>query len=253
MKKIRSKNLNASTPASLPTHPASPQSTSVDTAWVPLYRIGGVAAILLLGLMVFAIFVFIINPPPTTVVGYFTRFQHNKFLGLLALDLPYMVSQLVMGILMLTLCVALRRANPSLIALALTSGLTGLAIYFASNPAFGMLTLSDQYATATTDMQRSQFEAAGQAIMANYTGTAYTISYVLGGMALLIIALVMLRSTLFSKGIAWIGLMMGGMSLIPASAGTVGLVFAFGSLVPLVIWLVLIARRLFQLGQLEER
>jgi hypothetical protein len=39
------------------------------------------------------------------------------------------------------------------------------------------------------------------------------------------------------------------------SIGTIGLLFALGSLVPLEIWLILIARRLFQLGQggsLEE-
>ena len=84
--------------------------------------------------------------------------------------------------------------------------------------------------------------------MANYTGTAYVVSYVLSGIALLLIAVVMLRSTIFSKGTAIVGLVMGVMMLVPASAGTVGLVFAFGSLVPLVIWLILIARRLFRLG-----
>lgn len=63
----------------------------------------------------------------------------------------------------------------------------------------------------------------------------------------------MLRSTLFSKGTAWVGLVMGVLSLVPASAGTVGLFFAFGSLAPIVIWLILIARRLFQLGQMGSQ
>ncbi len=219
-----------------------------ETTWRPLYRVGGVAALTMIALMVLGILVFFIDPPPTTVIGYFTLFQKNMLLGLLALDLVYMVSQILMGLILLALCVALRRASPSLIAIALTCGLVGLAVYFASNPAFGMLSLSSHYAAATTAVQRSQFEAAGQAIMANYTGTAYVVSSVLSGIAVLLISVVMLRSTVFAKGTAVVGLIMGVMMLVPASAGTVGLVFAFGSLVPLVIWLILIAWRLLQLG-----
>ena len=234
-------------PASQPRLEAAPAETA-EAAWRPLYRIGGAAALTMIVLIILGIIVFIIDPPPTRVIGFFTLFQKNTLLGLLALDLVYMVSQVLMGMILLALCVTLRRASPSFIAIALTSGLVGLAVYFASNPAFGMLSLSSHYAAATTAVQRSQFEAAGQAIMANYTGTAYVVSYVLSGIALLLIAVVMLRSTIFSKGTAIVGLVMGVMMLVPASAGTVGLVFAFGSLVPLVIWLILIARRLFRLG-----
>jgi len=234
-------------PASQPRLEAAPAHTA-EAAWRPLYRVGGATALSMIVLIIVGIIVFIIDPPPTTVIGFFTLFQKNTLLGLLALDLVYMVSQVLMGMILLALCVTLRRASPSFIAIALTSGLVGLAVYFASNPAFGMLSLSSHYAAATTAVQRSQFEAAGQAIMANYTGTAYVVSYVLSGIALLLIAVVMLRSTIFSKGTAIVGLVMGVMMLVPASAGTVGLVFAFGSLVPLVIWLILIARRLFRLG-----
>ena len=58
------------------------------------------------------IVVFLVDPSPTTVIGYFQLFQKSTLLGLLALDLVYMVSQLLMGLLLLALCVALRRANP---------------------------------------------------------------------------------------------------------------------------------------------
>ena len=154
-----------------------------------------------------------------------------------------------MGLLLLTLCIALRRVNSSLIAIALVAGLVGVAVFLTSNPAFGMLSLSSHYAAATTVVQQAQFEAAGQAIMANFTGTAYVVSYMLSAIAVLIISVVMLRSTIFSKGTAVVGLVMGIMGLLPASFGMVGLVFAFGSLVPTVVWLFLIARRLLQLGQ----
>ncbi len=73
--------------------------------------------------------------------------------------------------------------------------------------------------------------------------------YVLGGAALLIISTVMLRSTIFSKVTAYVGLVLSVTMLVPPTVGTIGLVFSLGSLVPLEIWLILIARRLFRLGQ----
>jgi hypothetical protein len=59
----------------------------------------------------------------------------------------------------------------------------------------------------------------------------------------------MLRSTTFNKGTAYVGILMSVLMFVPPTVGTIGLVFSLGSLVPLEIWLILIARRLFQLGQ----
>ena len=85
-------------------------------------------------------------------------------------------------------------------------------------------------------------------MLAVYQGTAFDVGYVLEGVALLIVAVVMLRSTLFSKRTAYVGILMGVMSLLPPTAGTIGLLFSLGSLAPLEIWGILVARRLFQLA-----
>jgi hypothetical protein len=110
-----------------------------------------------------------------------------------------------------------------------------------------MLTLSDRYA-ATTDAQRTTILAAGRALITNWSGSAFVVGYPLGGVAMLITAVVMLRSEIFGKYIAYTGLVMGALMLVPASAGTVGLLLSLVSLAPTVIWLLLIARKLFQLG-----
>jgi hypothetical protein len=106
--------------------------------------------------------------PPETVSSYFTLFQHNWLLGLLNLDLLYILSNTLMGLIYLALYAAHRRASESFIAIALTLGLIGIAAYFTSNIAFEMLSLSTQYATATTDAQRAMYRAAGQAMLAIY-------------------------------------------------------------------------------------
>jgi hypothetical protein len=90
--------------------------------------------------------------------------------------------------------------------------------------------------------------AAGQALLVTWQGTAFAVGYILSGAALLIISVVMRRSTTFSKVTGYVGIVAGAAALVPANAGTVGLVLSLVSLVPLVVWLALVARQLFQLG-----
>jgi hypothetical protein len=221
---------------------------SADSAWKSLYRVGGTAALIMAVFIPIQIIIFVAWPPPSTVIGWFTLFQNNRLLGLLDMDLLLIVDQVLVALILLALYIALRRADQSFMAIALTAGLVGIAAYFASTAAFEMLSFSDQYAAATTEAERSVFLAAGQAMLAIWQGTAFDVGYILEGVALLIIAVVMLRSTFFSKKIAYVGILLGVMSLVAPAAGTIGLLFSLGSLAPLEIWGILIARRLFQLG-----
>ena len=134
---------------------------------------------------------------------------------------------------------------------ALTLGLGGLALFFAVNPTFSILYLSDQDAAATMDAQKAAFLAAGEALWANYNGTAFGLFFVLSGVAYLIIAAVMWRSSVFSKTTAYMGILMGVMMLVPPlpCMGTIGLVLSYIVIVPAAIWDILVARRLFQLGR----
>jgi len=223
---------------------------TTDSRWKPLYKAGGAAALIIVALIPIQSFIFIAYPPPNTVIGYFTLFQNNKILGLLDLDLLLTVDNVLLILIYLALYVALKRANESFMAIALTVGLVGTVLYLVSREAtFSMLSLSDQYAAATTDAQRAMFLAAGQVMLTIYNGTAFDISYVLGGVTILIISFVMLRSNIFSKATAYVGILMGVLMLVPPTAGTIWLFLSLISLVPTLIWLILIARRLFQLGQ----
>lgn len=246
------------TPSHIETRSSSQQPmvashATTASGWKLLYRVGGAAALTIVGIMIVQIIVFIASPPPSAVLGYFTLFHRNGLLGLLSLDLLYVVDNALVVLLYLALYAALRRASPSLMAIALAFGLVGIAAYFASNTAFEMLSLSNQYAAATTDAQRSLLQAAGQAMLATFQGTAFDVYYILGAVATLIISLVMLRSGIFGKATAYAGIAAGVLMVIPSTAGTIGLYFAFASLVPTAIWLVLIARRLFRLAQVVSQ
>jgi len=229
--------------------PASARGFASNPGWTTLYRLGAAAAIGVLVLVPFQMLVFVTTPPPSTVTGWFALFDRSPLLGLLDMDLLLIVDQVLIAVMFLALCVALRRANPSWMAIALLFAVAAFAAYLASNPAFEMLALSQQHAAATTDSGRNVALAAGQAMVASWTGTAFSVGYVLGALAFLIAAVVMLRSDVFGRVTGWVGVVFGVASLVPASAGTVGIVFSLVALVPMWIWLILIARRLLQLGR----
>jgi hypothetical protein len=94
----------------------------------------------------------------------------------------------------------------------------------------------------------SLYLAAGEAQLARYKGTAFDVYYLMNGTSLLLIALVMLRSAVFSRATAYTGVLAGILMVVPSTAGTVGLVFALASLVPWAVFSVLVARRLLQLS-----
>jgi hypothetical protein len=216
--------------------------------WSWLYKIGGAAALLYVVILPIQIIVYMVSPPPSTAIDYFTLFQSNGLLGLLALDLLIIIESVLWIILLLALYIALRRSSESFMAIAFALGFLGSTTYIASNTAFNMLYLSKQYARVTTEAQTSLILAAGEAVLAIFNGTAFHLSYVLGSLVMIIISVVMLRSNIFSKVTAYMGILAGviGFGLyVP----TIGIYISIFSVVFMAIWYILIARSLFQLGQ----
>jgi hypothetical protein len=118
-----------------------------------------------------------------------------------------------------------------------------------------MMVLSDKYALATTDVQRSQLLAAGEAILASdmWHGTGAIVGSMLLQSGALLISIVMLRGKIFSKAIAYVGILTHGLDLahliflllVPALG--VMLMAIAGTLY--LVWLPLVGLRLFQLGR----
>ena len=229
--------------------------SGADATWRLVYRSGGAAALAVVALVLIQAPLLILYPIPATVLGHFTQLRDNRPLGLINLDLIFLVSQILSSLVFVALFASLRRAREWLMTVALGLALTGIVLYVAVSPTFSLLYLSDQYAAATTDAQRASFLAAGEALWANYQGTAFGVAYILGGIATLLVAAVMLRTRIFGTWTAFIGLLVGATMLLPPlpAVGTVGVVVSYISLVPLVVWEVLVALRLFRLASAGGR
>jgi hypothetical protein len=199
--------------------------------WKPLYLTGGIAALL-------AVFVFrrnlgaelsllamlgIVDGVPTTPLtsagDWFRLFQENRLVALTLLNLFDLFEYALLGLVFLALWAALRPGSPSAMLIAITAGLIGIAVYFASNQALAMLALSERYATATTDAQRSAYLAAGEALLAAnnpesiYQGAGIYVSLFLVLFAGLVISVVMWRSPVFGKATAVVGILANGIGL----------------------------------------
>lgn len=229
---------------------ARPVSGS-DSGWKPFYRVGGSAALATVALVVLQAPILILNPIPTTIAAHFAQLQSNKLIGLIDLDLVFLVSEVLSLFVLVGIYAALRRSRPVLTATALGLAIGSLMLYLAVNPTFSLLYLSDQYAAATTGADKAAFLAAGNALWANYQGTAFAMAFILGGASTLIMSIVMLRTGIFNRWTAYLGLVVGATMLVPPLPvlGTVAVVVAYASLLPLVAWELLVGVRLFRLAR----
>lgn len=216
------------------------------------YKIGGIMAIIIVILIPIQMAIFIAWPPPENVIGFFELYDKNWFLGLLSLDLLYILNNILLIFVYLGLFAALKKVNQANMLIAFILGLVGICSYYASTVAFEMLSLSKQFAVADNIEMKSQLLAAGLVMLETYKGTAFDVYYVLNAIALLVISRVMFQDNTFSKSTAIWGLISGILMLIPTTAGTIGLIFGIASLIPWTVFSLLIAKRFFTMCHKEN-
>ena len=158
----------------------------------------------------------------------------------------------------LALYVALREADQGFMAIALIFSLLGAGIFLATNNPFSMLSLSNQHAAATTDAERTMLLAAGKAVLTNTSQRVvggFNVGLFLVSVAGLIMSSAMLRSSVFSKATACVGIMAWALSLldylrqIVTQSEIIALLVILPHTLLLVVWFVLVGRKLYQLGR----
>lgn len=229
-------------------------AATVDPRWKDLYKLGGITAVaseivLILGIV--AVFIWPYSPGKASTESIFLLLQDDKLGGLISLDFLLVAGNLFGILLFLALYVSLKPVNESYALIALVIGLMADVLIIPARPISEMFALSGLYAAATTDAARSQYLAAGEALLALFNGTGWFVNTFFGGLSLLISSLLMLRSRIFSRSTAYVGIVTNAAVcgfFIPG----VGLLLLFLSLPGYLIWYFQLARKFFRMGQGES-
>jgi hypothetical protein len=233
----------------------------LSVAWQNIYRAGAISVLVVVLAGLTDIFIMFMpgtgtSPGSRTVIDWFTLLQSQWFLALRDLGLLNMVTISCSVVVFFALFGAHRRINPLAAGLALILISIGAAIYITNNTGLPMLTLSQHYAAATSENQKSLWAIAGQALLAqeDLTAGAYP-GFFVAEMAGFLMAGVALRGRVFQQWEAWIGMIGTGClfffnfcaAFIPTWYGSVMPVFgAAGGLLSMV-WFARIAQRLFSM------
>jgi hypothetical protein len=226
-----------------------------DSAWKSFYKISGIATLVMMLFFLFDIIAFIaLGPYPGNAEGWFTLLQNNRIVGLLLLSFATLFGMILYYLTFLGLYGTLKQVNKAYAALAALFAFAGLTIILVSFIAYPMVFLSDQYSNTTTEEQRILFLAAGEAKIATVITGMNMGGFLVEGAAV-IFSILMLKSNVFGKRTAYLGIVGHGLDLtriimnlafLPEEIGTILLMI--GGL-PQLLWLILIGIKFIQLGQ----
>jgi Domain of unknown function (DUF4386) len=223
-------------------------SDPCELRWHYLYRTAAIAALITAAMFLFQIVAFFVWPPPSTVTGHFALLQSRPFVGLVSLDFLIIVDEVLSIPLVLALYVSLRRVHESLVLIATALSAASVVCFLIATPALNMQALSQQYATATTGVEREQLLAAGQAVLSYWKGTPFQVGNVVGSIGMVLIGWVMLRSQIFSKAAGYVGIVAGVLG-IGMYAPKVGVFISILSVVGMQVWYVMIALTLLRFSK----
>jgi hypothetical protein len=233
-----------------------PAGESTVSSWRGLCRIGGVAAWLLMAYSLLTMVqLLVLGGQPATAAEAFTLIQQHRIVGLLRLDLPTVLALPLYYLVFLGLFAALHRADLPGTVLATTSAFVGVTLLLATPMALSMVPLSDKYAAAASEEARNQLLGAGEAIMAAdmWHATGAFVGAILLQAGAVLVSANMLRTRVFSRLTAYVGLVTHGLDLLHAV--TIPFLPQLGFLLmavagPLYLaWFPLIGRRLIALSR----
>lgn len=236
---------------------------STGSSWKWIYRFAGGAALLaMLANILDVVLGFggseVVTYGSKSAMEWFAIYQDSWFRGIYTLGILNIVYMIAMLPVYLALFGAHFEKHAFGAALTVIVFVTAMSMYISNNAAIPLLVLSNKYALAGTETQRTILIAAGEAILArgeDFTAGSF-IPLFLSGLAAMGISFIMVRGGIFGKVNAWIGVVgFTSLSLFTFIATFVPALYelafyVLGSLGGLLAlsWFALVARRFFQLA-----
>jgi len=228
------------------------KSVSAETVaprYSTIYRVGGIASLVIAISIVFAIAAYFIWPykgNTTSIEAIFNLLQTDRLGALISLDISMLLIAPINILMFLAIYAALKREHESVALIALALALIAVALVIVCRPLVELTVLSDHYTAATDPAEKLRYLAAGEVLRSSLDGTAWMVQTVFFMLAGLINCLLMLRTPFFGKSTAWLGIVISAIGLgffLPV----VGLLLLFVNTIGSVPWCLLLARDLHKL------
>ncbi len=219
--------------------------------WKDLYRLSVWAAIvseLILLLALATFFIWPYAPGSSTTETIFALLQSNPLGGAISLDLFLLVGNLVTLPLFVVLYVSLKPINPSYALMALVTGIVAVVLIVPARPILEMFALSGRYAAADP-VSQGRILAAGDALLAAFNGTSWAGNTFLGGLSLLVSSVLMLRSNVYGRLTAVVGIATN-VAVCSFFLPVIGVVLLFLTVPGYMLWYALLARSLFRASRI---
>ena len=183
--------------------------------------------------------------------------NENKLQGLLRLDILTVFAMPLYYLLFYSIYLTLRNTNREFVTLSMILTFIGLTLFLSCASVFSYLSLSEKYASAINDSEKSQILAAGEALFSSdmWHGTGAFIGGLLLQTGGLLFSIAMLKGNVFSKITAYTGIFIFGLDLIHI------LIIFFLPLLSnilmviagtfYILWFLLVGFRLFILSRIE--
>ncbi len=225
-----------------------------------LCRIGGVAAFALIAYcLAMMAQLMILGGQPSSAAAAFDLLQNRRIIGLLRLDVLTVIALPLYYPLFLALSMAMWRVDGVKAILSAVLAFAGVTLALATPMGFSLVPLSEKFAAAATDAARSQFLAAGEAVLASdmWHGTGALLGGFLLQAGAVLICIAMLKNAAFSGLTGWLGVVTHGFDLMhivfglfmPAAGAA--LIAIAGPIYP--VWFFLVGRSLWRLARIEQR
>lgn len=191
--------------------------------------LGGWFAFFQAGMVIFAIVAYFIWPPVVSehnIQKIYEGIQQSPFVYFMKLDPFVLIAMLFQMPVWLGLWSVLRKTDPALAALALTTGLLSIIAALPTGPIIELFSLSSAYINAGSTELKNIYIAAGEALFAAYNGTAWAVSIISGGLASILFALVMFKNGVFRKLTFWM-MLISGIGALPVLVPVIGIILLF--------------------------
>jgi hypothetical protein len=231
-------------------------NSSPDSTKKTIFYLGGAVCVILIAYSLATLLIMtLIGGPPQTIQECFAMLQQSKINGLLRLDILTVFIIPLYYLLFYSLYVSLKNTDHALVTISTILTFAGVTLFLATPSVFSYLYLSDRFSTATSELQKNNLIAAGEAILASdmWHGTGAIIGGLLLQTGAFLFSIIMLKTNIFNKTTAITGIVTHGLDLLHIIIGfflpAIGNILMFIAGPLYLLWFPLVGIRLFKLGK----